>query len=59
MAADLQGRALVSYAAIGTQLGLSVLARRRSEVCAVHWDPDAESTQRHPALLRQHVQHKD
>jgi excisionase family DNA binding protein len=59
MAADLQGRALVSYAAIGTQLGLSVLARRRSEVCAVHWGPDAESTQRHPALLRQHVQHKD
>jgi excisionase family DNA binding protein len=59
MAADLQGRALVSYAPIGTQLGLSVLARRRAEVCAVHWGPDGESTQRHPALLRQHVQHKD
>ncbi len=59
MAAELQGRALVSYAAIGTQLGLSVLARRRADVCALHWGPDNESLQRHPALLRQHVQHKD
>jgi excisionase family DNA binding protein len=59
MAAELQGRALVSYAAIGTQLGLSVLARRRADACALHWGPDSESLQRHPALLRQHVQHKD
>lgn len=59
MAAELQGRALVSYAAIGTQLGLSVLARRRADVCALHWGPAGESLQRHPALLRQHVQHKD
>lgn len=59
MAAELQGRALVSYAAVGTQLGLSVLARRRADVCALHWGPDTESLQRHPALLRQHVQHKD
>ena len=59
IAAELQGRALVSYAAIGTQLGLSVLARRRADICALHWGPDAESLQRHPALLQQHVQHKD
>jgi excisionase family DNA binding protein len=59
MAAELQGRALVSYAAIGTQLGLEVLARRRADVCALHWGPDTESLQRHPALLRQYVQHKD
>ena len=59
MAAELQGRALVSYAAIGTQLGLAVLARRRADVCALHWGPDRESLQRHPALLRQYVQHKD
>ena len=59
MAAELQGRALVSYAAIGTQLGLSVLARRRADVCALHWGPAGESLQRHPALLHQHVQHKD
>jgi putative molybdopterin biosynthesis protein len=59
IAAELQGRALVSYAAIGTQLGLSVLARRRADICALHWGPDVESLQRHPALLQQHVQHKD
>jgi putative molybdopterin biosynthesis protein len=28
-------------------------------LCALHWGPDSESLQRHPALLRQHVQHKD
>ena len=59
MAAELQGRALVSYAAVGTQLGLAVLARRRADACAIHWGPEAESLQRHPALLRQHVQFKD
>jgi putative molybdopterin biosynthesis protein len=59
LAAELQGRGLVSYAAIGTQLGLSVLARRRADVCALHWGPVEESLQRHPALLRQHVQHTD
>ncbi len=59
MAAELQGRALVSYAAIGTQPGLEVLARRRADICALHWGPERESLQRHPALLRQYVQHKD
>jgi putative molybdopterin biosynthesis protein len=59
MAAELQGRALVSYAAVGTQLGLSVLARRRADACVIHWGPESESLQRHPALLRQHVQFKD
>jgi len=59
MAAELQGRALVSHAATGTQLGLAVLARRRCDVCAIHWGPERESLQRHPALLRQYVQHKD
>jgi len=59
LAAELQGRALLSYAAVGTQLGLSLLARRRADVCTLHWGPDTESLHRHPALLRQHVQHKD
>jgi putative molybdopterin biosynthesis protein len=59
MAAELQGRALVSYAATGTQLGLTLLARRRADLCALHWGPDRESEQRHPALLRQHAQHSD
>jgi putative molybdopterin biosynthesis protein len=59
MGAELQGRALASYAPIGTQLGLAVLARRRADVCALHWGPASESLQRHPALLRQHVQYRD
>ena len=57
--AELRGQALVSYAATGTQLGLALLAGRRADVCALHWGPDVESSQRHPALLRPYPQHKD
>jgi excisionase family DNA binding protein len=57
--AELRGQALVSYAATGTQLGLALLAGRRADVCALHWGPDAESSQRHPALLRPYPQHND
>jgi excisionase family DNA binding protein len=56
VATSLQSRALISYAATGSQLGLSLLASRRADVCGVHWGPAAESYQRHPALLRQFVQ---
>ncbi len=56
VAASLQSRALISYTATGSQLGLSLLASRRADVCGIHWGPAAESYQRHPALLRQFVQ---
>ena len=59
LATGLRGQASVSYAVTGTQLGLSLLARRRADVCALHWGPEAESGQRHPALLRQYPQHAD
>jgi excisionase family DNA binding protein len=59
MTAELQGSALVSYSPTGTQLGLELLARRRADLCALHWGPDRESLQRHPALLRQYPQHRD
>jgi len=59
LSAELRGQALASYASTGTQLGLSLLAGRRADVCALHWGPDAESAQRHPALLRPYPQHKD
>jgi excisionase family DNA binding protein len=59
MAAEFGGQALVSHAATGTQLGLALLAGRRADVCALHWGPEAESGQRHPALLRPYAQHKD
>jgi excisionase family DNA binding protein len=56
---ELQARALMSYTATGTQLGLSLLARRRADVCALHWGPVEESENRHPALLRQYTQHSE
>ncbi len=59
MSAELQGNALVSYSPTGTQLGLELLARRRADLCALHWGPESESLQRHPALLRQFPQHQD
>lgn len=59
LGAELRGQASISYAVTGTQLGLTLLARRRADLCALHWGPEAESGQRHPALLRQYPQHED
>ncbi|MEJ2602679.1 MAG: helix-turn-helix transcriptional regulator [Gammaproteobacteria bacterium] len=53
IANTLQSQALISYVATGTQLGLALLARRRADLCAIHWGPAAESQRRHPALIRQ------
>lgn len=51
--------ALVSYSSTGAQDGLSLLARRHADICALHWGPAAESRQRHVALLSRHAQHAD
>jgi putative molybdopterin biosynthesis protein len=59
VANEVQARALISYSATGTQLGLSLLSRRRADICGIHWGPAEESRQRHPALLRQHPSHHD
>ena len=59
VANSLQSRALISYTATGSQLGLSLLAHRRADVCGIHWGPAEESLQRHPALIRQFVQSGD
>ncbi len=59
VANEIQARALISYSATGTQLGLSLLSRRRADICGIHWGPAEESRQRHPALLRQHPSHHD
>jgi len=56
---DVQARALISYSATGTQLGLSLLARKRADLCALHWGPAEESHQRHPALIKQYAQHHE
>ena len=45
--------ALNSYAPTGTTLGLSLLARRRIDLCAIHWGPLQESHIRHAALIQQ------
>ena len=58
-AAELQGQGLISRATTGTQLGLNLLARRRADVCVVHWGPAAESHRRHPALLRHYEPNRD
>ena len=59
IANEVQAKALISYTATGTQLGLSLLARRRTDMCGIHWGPAEESRQRHPALLRQYPKHHD
>ena len=59
VANSLQSRALISYTATGSQLGLSLLAQRRADVCGIHWGPADESHWRHPALIRQFVQAGD
>lgn len=59
LANQVQGGALVSYTHTGTQLGLSLLARRRADVCAMHWGPAEQSEHRHMAVVRQYPQHHD
>lgn len=59
LANEIQARALISYTCTGTQLGLSLLARHRADVCGMHWGPADESRNRHPALIRQYPQHHD
>jgi len=57
VAKQIQTSAIVSYSSTGTRLGLSLLARQRADVCAIHWGPAEESHLRHPALLSRHRQH--
>lgn len=59
LANEIQAHGLVSYNSTGTQLGLSLLARRRADVCAIHWGPAAESQQRHLAVIRPYPQQRD
>lgn len=59
LATEMQWRALISRTVTSTQLGLSLLARRRADVCAMHWGLAEESERRHPALIRQYPQHHD
>lgn len=51
---DFKSDALLSYTATGTAMGLSLLAKRRINVCAIHWGPVEESSIRHAALIQQY-----
>ncbi|MCB1800287.1 MAG: helix-turn-helix transcriptional regulator [Gammaproteobacteria bacterium] len=56
---EVDAMAQVSYTPTGTRLGLELLQANRVDVSALHWGPLAESGTRHPALLRQHPQHRN
>jgi excisionase family DNA binding protein len=58
-ARDINAMAQVSYTPTGTRLGLELLQASRVDVSALHWGPSEESHTRHPALLRQHPQHRN
>jgi len=58
LARDTGARALVSYTATGTRLGLELLQGHRADACALHWGPSTESHLRHPALIAQYSGHK-
>ncbi len=47
-----QYQRLYSYMPTGTQAGLSLLAQGLTDACAIHWGPAAESSLRHPGLIR-------
>jgi molybdate-binding protein len=57
LGADLGGDAFVAFSPTGTMLGLELLARRRANVCAVHWGGAEHSQAQHAALLRAHRSH--
>lgn len=59
LAHEIQGRALITYTSTGTQLGLSLLARHRADVCGIHWGPAKESEHRHLAVIRQYPRHRE
>lgn len=56
---QLQGGAVIAYSVTAPQQGLSLLARRRADVCVLNWGPAEESGRRHAALVRPYSQHRD
>jgi len=46
--------ALISYTSTGTAMGLSLLSRRRTDICAIHWGPLEQSHVRHAGLIQQY-----
>lgn len=59
LAPQLGAEAYVAYSPTGTVAGLELLARRRANVCALHWGGAAHSEQQHALLLRRFGQHRN
>jgi len=47
--------AMISYTSTGTAMGLSLLSRRRTDICAIHWGPLEQSHVRHSGLIQQYA----
>lgn len=58
-ARDTGAHALLSYTPTGTRLGLELLQARRVDACGLHWGPNSESNNRHPALMSQFPRFRD
>ena len=58
LAPTLGGDAFVAYSPTGTMAGLELLARRRANVCALHWGGVEHSEQQHATLLRHFGPHR-
>lgn len=58
LAPALGGEAFVAYSPTGTLAGLELLARRRANVCALHWGGVEHSVQQHAMLLRRFAPHR-
>lgn len=54
---QLGGDAYVAYSPTGTLPGLELLARRRANICALHWGGVDTSVAQHGMLLRRFSQH--
>lgn len=59
LAADIGEDAVVAYSPTGTRSGLDLLARRRANVCAIHWGPEELSDRRHPQLIKAYPGHAE
>jgi len=57
LAAQLGAEAWVAYSPTATAHGLELLARRRANICAVHWGGVDTSAAQHGMLLRRYPQH--
>jgi len=58
LAPTLGAEAFVAYSPTGTLTGLELLARRRANVCALHWGGVEHSEQQHATLLRSFGGHR-